>query len=721
VDVEEIKYCRQDVRATVGLQNAVKPEFDLHPIAPGPDRMFSPASVAKSYLEKLHISYPSKKVREANKAYGNFMQSYFGGRAECHIRNWEVPVCPVDFMSQYPSVNELLGNWALLAAEEVTFLEATDEIRQLLSEITLDRCFDRHLWPEFKFFALVRPDNDILPVRSVYNGTTQNIGINYLTSKEPIWFAGPDVIASVLLRGKVPHIEKAMRVVPRGKQSDLSATSLRGMVNVDADKNSFFKHVIEQRARHESNPELHYWLKILANSGSYGLFVELNPTEVDAVPLKVFSGEESFETTSDVLEEPGDWFAPHIASPITSGGRLLLAMLEKCIMAAGGQFLFCDTDSAAIVAAEKRQSIPMPDGADPITALSWAEVQNIVDRFESLNPYNRKIVPGSILKIHKLNWDRNKKRRQLYGYSIAAKRYALYTKTENDIEIVEPKAHGLGYFYPPKDSPAGWDHETPQWIFEAWDWIMRGVLGLEQSKPAWFQLPVMMKLTLSTPHHALKNLAKGPLTRPHNFMMIPQVSRFGYPANVNPEKFTLITSFSSERDDWMNSKCTNIHDFESPVYGLTDEYDGHRAVPKNFFMLLDAYQNHPEAKSLAPDGGPCEFDTRGLLQRADIVANWPPVYVGKESDRHWEGGEDPSLLEFNSIVYKRKGFAVATDEQLARIAKGPKREFMRRRINQHTLEKICNRMPVRVGKLAKCLKALEEYEEEQAKKQRKLV
>ena len=121
-------------------------------------------------------------------------------------------------------------------------------------------------------------------------------------------------------------------------------------------------------------------------------------------------------------------------------------------------------------------------------------------------------------------------------------------------------------------------------------------------------------------------------------MMIPQVSRFGYPANVNPEKFTLIAPFSSEREDWMNSKCTNIHDFESPVYKLTDEYDGHRVVPKNFFMLLDAYQNHPEAKALAPDGGPCEFDTRGLLQRAHIVANWPPVYIGKESERHWEEG-----------------------------------------------------------------------------------
>jgi hypothetical protein len=76
----------------------------------------------------------------------------------------------------------------------------------------------------------------------------------------------------------------------------------------------------------------------------------------------------------------------------------------------------------------------------------------IVDRFEALNPYNRKLVPGSILRIHKLNWDSNKKRRQLFGYSIAAKRYALYTKADNDIEIVEPKAHGLGYFYPPKDS-----------------------------------------------------------------------------------------------------------------------------------------------------------------------------------------------------------------------------------------------------------------------------
>jgi hypothetical protein len=238
---------------------------------------------------------------------------------------------------------------------------------------------------------------------------------------------------------------------------------------------------------------------------------------------------------------------------------------------------------------------------------------------------------------------------------------------------------------------------------------MRGVLGLKHRKPSWFGLPVMMKLTLSTPHHALRNLAKSPLTRPNNFMMIPQIQRFGYPQDVDPNKCTFITSFSSERNQWMRSKCINIHDPQSRVYELAEEYDGRRAVTKNFFMLLESYQNHPEAKGLGPDGKPCEAETCGLLQRAHIVANWPPIYIGKESDKHWEEGEDLSLLEFKTIEYKRKGYAIATDEQLARIAKAPKREFRRRRINQHTLEKICAREPVRAVKLAECLKVLEEH------------
>jgi len=137
------------------------------------------------------ITINLQNVPVVDRAYGIFMQSYFGGRAECRIRNWEVPVGLVDFMSQYPTVNELLGNCNVLTAKGVSFPGATKEVRRVLSTITLEHCFKRKLWSQFRFVALVRPDNDILPVRTIYNGTTQNIGINYLTSKEPIWFADP--------------------------------------------------------------------------------------------------------------------------------------------------------------------------------------------------------------------------------------------------------------------------------------------------------------------------------------------------------------------------------------------------------------------------------------------------------------------------------------------------------------------------------------------------
>ena len=132
----------------------------------------------------------------------------------------------------------------------------------------------------------------------------------------------------------------------------------------------------------------------------------------------------------------------------------------------------------------------------------------------------------------------------------------------------------------------------PLWVFEAWDWIIRGFLLLDRRKLTWFDLPVMMKLTLSSPYHALQHLAKSPLTRPNNFMMIPQVARFGIPRGIDPSTFTLITQFSSERDQWMKSKCINIHDPQSQIYELTNEYDGRRAMAKNFFMLLEGYRNH---------------------------------------------------------------------------------------------------------------------------------
>jgi len=130
-------------------------------------------------------------------------------------------------------------------------------------------------------------------------------------------------------------------------------------------------------------------------------------------------------------------------------------------------------------------------------------------------------------------------------------------------------------------------------------------------------------------------------------------------------------------------------------------------MPASFPTILG------ENKSNRKLAASSEFDTRGLLQRSHIVANWPPIYIGKESDKHWEEGEDLSLLEFKTIEYKRKGYVVATDEQLKRITKVPKREFMRRGINQHTLEKICREKTVGASKMAEVVKVLQQWESEQ--------
>ena len=85
VTPEEIEYATQDGRCTVDALNALKQEFDKHPIALKPHNAYSPASVAKSYLEAMGITRPAVKFKISNEEQGISMQSYYGGRSETRI------------------------------------------------------------------------------------------------------------------------------------------------------------------------------------------------------------------------------------------------------------------------------------------------------------------------------------------------------------------------------------------------------------------------------------------------------------------------------------------------------------------------------------------------------------------------------------------------------------------------------------------------------------
>ena len=380
------------------------------------------------------------------------------------------------------------------------------------------------------------------------------------------------------------------------------------------------------------------------------------------------SGEKNISEASDAIENPGPWFFPPLASLITSAGRLLLAMTEASVQKKQGSYLFCDTDSLAVVASKRGGMLRIPGGED-LRILSWKEVQGIVDKFEALNPYNRQIVKNSILNLVDANYvdsDPEKPRRQLYGYSISAKRYALYEKIgDTDINIVDPKAHGIGFLYPPKDSSKKWDEDVAQWIYEMWDYILRDALRLKRKLPTWLDIPQMMRLTITT-CNVLERLGDWEIARPYNFLLVPMVDpSFGYAFDRGKnEKVMLVTTFSRNQDRWFDMECVNIYDGKKyRMVNSSKEKNPPADVvfPSNFGRLLIEYQEHPEAKSLAPDGTLCKGDTRGLLRRAHIVAG-ELRYIGKETDPKWEEGDDISVLEFKTTEYGRSKKVVASEE-----------------------------------------------------------
>jgi DNA polymerase type B, organellar and viral len=706
ISSEEIEYCREDVAATHRVLNAMMEEFNRNPIYLHPDKSYSPASIAKAYLKAMGIKQPKKHFRVSNKILGIAMQSYYGGRAECRIRRTPVPVIHTDFTSQYPTVNALLGNWKVLTSSSIRFVDHTTSARRLLSKATLNETFEKAFWKQISFFALVKPKDDILPVRTVYDSghskRTQNIGINYLSSGTPIWYAGPDLVAAKILTGKAPRIIKAIQMVRGNTQRNLAATNLGGMVEIRPAEQDFYRKVIEQRVSHKkTNKGLADFLKVLANSGSYGLFVEVNiDKKRTETTIDYFSGEESGRVASSYVEKPGAWYFPPLASLITSGGRLLLAMLEKSVQERDGGYLFCDTDSLCIVGSEKGGFVECLGG--PVTrkkkhgikVLSLNEVKNIARRFGKLNPYDPSLVP-EILKIEDVNFlgsNPSQRFRQLFGYAISAKRYALYSRVENDIHIEKASGHGLGYLLAPtKRKKQEEDEETPQWVLEAWEFLLRRALKLPLKDPNWLDLPTMMRMVVTTPN-VLKQ-RRPEWLGPFNFFLFPMLSEAfgGYPQGYDKSNFVFITPYESDRRKWSSLSGINLIDGESYQIAMQPTVNQDKVIPDSFRILLRKYLGKAETKSLAPDGTPCSGVTCGLLRRSRITAG-KLVPVGKETDRRWEQGEDPSMVDSDIYIYEKQTRLVIAD---------PSERKKFKALGWRRLAREANLSPTSVGKAIK--------------------
>jgi hypothetical protein len=307
-----------------------------------------------------------------------------------------------------------------------------------------------------------------------------------------------------------------------------------------------------------------------------------------------------------------------------------------------------DTDSMAIVATETGGLVPcvggphrLEDGSAAVKALRWLDVQGVARRFRALNPYDRRIVSGSIMKIEDLNFQ-NGSQRQVYCYAISAKRYALFELDANreprlllDKERGKWSDHGLGHLRNPTD-PEG---QSREWIGDIWRTMVRQALGLPASAPSFATLPAVGRVTVTSPAvlRAFRSLnERQPYARqikPFNFLLTAHVSPFGHPPGVEPERFHLIAPYNPDPRDWPSVEWTDQYSGQTyrAVSGSGFSPSRDLAHVQNYADVLEAYAHHPEAKCADATGQPSGKQTVGLHFPRHVVIE-QVRFIGKEAN-----------------------------------------------------------------------------------------
>jgi hypothetical protein len=476
-------------------------------------------------------------------------------------------------------------------------------------------------------------------------------------------------------RPRTAHPASA-RFQPLEPQSGLKPIVLPGdpPIELDPYEHDLIRALVEQRARikHERDnvtaagdderarqlDALQLGLKIAANAIAYGSPIELNSIEHRRpIATQVFRPDRSsYRTRVRPSEEPGRWFHPLLATLVAAGGRLLLAAAIASFREHGGCYATCDTDSLFIVATQDGKPAALAPG-NAIPTLSWGQIEAVRRKFEPLNPYDKNLIPGSILELEPENYHPDTGNlREIYCLSLAAKRYALFQLDEKGRpQIVgrpgkrKRSEHGLGHLLPPQNL----DQETfyDQW----WQQLIQHELGIAGPDPDWFDDIAAGRLTITSPHTEAvfrdfnRELPYPERVKPWNSVSVVHVARLARGkrgprfliAPYQPDSSKLDTA------EWIDPNDRARRSNRIAPDGKLNSGDG--AIPvQTYHDYFHEYRLHREAKALAPDGKPCHPWTRGPLQ-PPLVHATKLARIGKESQPLTDGGglileqDDPTL------------------------------------------------------------------------------
>jgi hypothetical protein len=493
---EYVRYALRDVQTTWECFEKLDNRFSTFGlVGTGLYDLYSEASLGKAYLKTMNIK-PWRAVQPNFPAHitGHILSAYYGGRSEVHIRREIVPVIHCDFLSMYPSVCTLLSLWTFVTAEGLKYSDETEEVRQLVAAPRtqlVDRLRHKEGWQGLTALVQVRPNRNLFPVRAEYadadtptigHADTPTIGLNFLTSDDPMWFTLADVLASKVLTGETPEIVSAIKFEPARQQHDLVGIQIAGQ-EIDPASDDFYRRLIVHRnalkARLKLVPDAEkpalkadeQAIKILANATSYGIFVELNVEEyVAAKPMVAYGAGANPQTfRSKKFEKPGRYFHPLLGTLITGAARLMLALAERQVVEQELDWAFCDTDSIAI--ANRRGLSPEEFKSKALLVRDW---------FKDLNPYGE---DRSILQLEDVNFPTGKagdmqSLEPPLCLAVSAKRYVLFNR-QGGSNIRKASGHGLGHLLAPYDEPAAERRArmerigVPLWQEDLWQEIIR--------------------------------------------------------------------------------------------------------------------------------------------------------------------------------------------------------------------------------------------------------
>lgn len=623
ITTQYIDYNIRDVDASYSLYLKLKEEFELFGLHNIPiTKLYSPASIGKECLRMMGIRPFLAKNNNGgchidNETLGYVATTYYGGRSEVKVRKTPVTVTLLDFTSMYPTMCILMNLWDFITCDHIEQQQQQDctgEVTEFVESIKLEDLQEKETWSRLNAIVQVdADDNDILPIRAKFgNKQTFTIGLPYVDTTKLAtkpWYTLADIVSSKLLTGKTPKILRAIKFFPVGKQKDMQPINIFSADRkIDPYRENFFKAVIEERKKvqqlqeKKSNDEhekifldkKQKALKLIANSTSYGIFMEINAREHEAKEITVY-GLEKINCRVKKIEEFGKQVNPLVATFITSGARLVLAIVEAILKRHSATHTFCDTDSMAVPPQYKKE---------------------IQDFFGKLNPYD---FDATLFKVEHEN---------IWFYGISAKRYALYSLTEKNgqkqIEIVKASSHGLGQFLSPFEKKIKTKKKNEivvDWYKEIWLDIVKlhyGMISKEEEElyEKYNDSYALAQLTISTPSimKRFERINKGKpydcQIKPFNFCIV------GVGNDVDEQTGKPIKPLSPYRKNAQ----------ECPYDSFIDYTNGGQLKGLQYWRpfndVLRQYISHPESK----------FDGDvGVLARKHVAIK-SAIHIGKESN-----------------------------------------------------------------------------------------